>query len=110
MADRRWFFHSWRAVSSQLVGTSGAALTHVIQAPLFFPNAICHAGSSDWKYSSGWKKVRIVRALSIRNATRNRKISSEWATCFTALGVVGAPSSVSFVSLPTFVEACDRVD
>lgn len=48
-------------------------LTHVIQAPLSAPKAIFHAGSSAWKYSSGWKKVLIVKALTIRKARRNPK-------------------------------------
>lgn len=58
------------------VGT-GKQLTQVIQAPLSAPKAISHAGSSDWKYSSGWKNVLILSALSIRNAIRNSKMS--WA-------------------------------
>ena len=43
------------------------------------PKAICHAGSSDWKYSSGWKKVLMLNALRIRNAIRNSRISREIA-------------------------------
>jgi hypothetical protein len=38
------------------------------------PKAICHAGSSDWKNSSGWKKVRTASALRRRNAIRKRKM------------------------------------
>ena len=49
--------------------------THVIQAPLSDPNAICHAGSNDWKYSSGWKKVFMQSALINRQARHNRRIS-----------------------------------
>lgn len=47
--------------------------TQVIQAPLSGPKAICHAGSSDWKYSSGWKKVLVDRAFAIRNASSTPK-------------------------------------
>lgn len=54
-------------------------LTHVIHGPLLSPKAICHAGSSDWKYSSGWKKVLMLNALRIRNAIRNSRISREMA-------------------------------
>ena len=49
----------------------------MIQAPLSAPKAISHAGSSDWKNSSGWKKVLTLRALSIRNATRKSRTSWE---------------------------------
>lgn len=45
--------------------------TQVIQALLSLPKAVCHAGSNDWKYSSGWKKVLTARALTVR-ATRSR--------------------------------------
>lgn len=38
------------------------------------PNAICHAGSNDWKNSSGWKNVRTTSALTRRNATRQKKM------------------------------------
>ena len=48
-------------------------LTQVIQAPLSAPNAIRHAGSSDWKYSSGWKKVLMLRALTMRIASRTAR-------------------------------------
>ena len=41
--------------------------TQVIHAPELGPKAIPHAGSSDWKYSSGWKKVFIQRAFMMRN-------------------------------------------
>jgi hypothetical protein len=53
-------------------GTEGFHIrhTHVIQAPLESPNANCHAGSRDWKYSSGWKKVLTDKAFNNRNATR----------------------------------------
>lgn len=37
--------------------------TQVTQAPLWGPNVRSHAGSSDWKNSSGWKKVRIDETL-----------------------------------------------
>lgn len=47
--------------------------TQVIHVPLSRPNAICHAGSRDWKNSSGWKKVWIVKALRRRKATRKQK-------------------------------------
>jgi hypothetical protein len=40
-------------ISSRLLGADLKKLTHVIQAPLSFPKAISHAGSNDWKYSSG---------------------------------------------------------
>lgn len=52
----------------------GAALTQVIQGPWSPPNAIFHAGSSDWKNSSGWKNVRTVRALTRRKAMRRRRM------------------------------------
>jgi hypothetical protein len=45
----------------------------VIQAPLWLPNAIFHAGSSDWKYSSGWKNVLTQSALIMRKHTSNGK-------------------------------------
>jgi len=51
--------------------------TQVIQAPLSAPKAMCHAGSRDWKYSSGWKNVRTLSPFSIRNAIRNSRISRE---------------------------------
>ena len=47
--------------------------THVIQAPLWLPNAIFHAGSSDWKYSSGWKNVWTQSALIMRKHTSSGK-------------------------------------
>ncbi len=52
----------------------GATLTQVIQGPWSPPNAIFHAGSSDWKNSSGWKNVRTVRALMRRKAMRKRRM------------------------------------
>ena len=55
----------------------------MIHAPLRAPNAMRHAGSSAWKYSSGWKKVRTHSALSTRSASRNRKtlyaVRAAWA-------------------------------
>ena len=50
--------------------------THVIQAWLSAPNASCHAGSRDWKYSSGWKKVHSVNAFTMRKASSNANIPS----------------------------------
>lgn len=55
----------------------------------------------------------MVRALSIRNATKNRRMScvvAEWMPCLTALRGPGVLFSGSFVSSLTFVEACDRLD
>jgi hypothetical protein len=46
----------------------------VIQGPWLSPNAIFHAGSRDWKNSSGWKNVRTVRALTRRKAMRKRRM------------------------------------
>ena len=40
------------------------------------PKASCHAGSSDWKNSSGWKKVRRVSAFTMRKASSNAKMPS----------------------------------
>jgi len=37
-------------------------------------NTIFHAGSSDWKNSSGWKKVRIVSAFRSRKERMVKKI------------------------------------
>ena len=54
--------------SSGSMGFEGG-FTHVIQAPWWWPKASCHAGSRDWKNSSGWKKVRSVRAFTMRNAS-----------------------------------------
>ena len=51
--------------------------TQVIQAPLSGPKTSTHAGSSDWKYSSGWKKVLTVNALTRRRATSAAKISHD---------------------------------
>lgn len=87
-------------------------VTHVIQAPLFASNAISQAGSSDWKYSSGWKKVRIVSAFRMRNAIRNRKTSWEVATSFArrsskCLFVVLCSSWTWDASVSNAVDACD---
>jgi len=54
----------------------GSAFTQVIQALLVSPKASCHAGSSDWKYSSGWKKVRSVSAFTMRKASSSAKTPS----------------------------------
>jgi hypothetical protein len=43
--------------------------TQVTQAPLSVPKASAQAGSSAWKNSSGWKKVRRARASSRRKAS-----------------------------------------
>jgi hypothetical protein len=51
----------------------GGMITQVIQALLDWPKARRQAGSRDWKYSSGWKKVRRVRALAMRNASSRAK-------------------------------------
>lgn len=48
--------------------------THVSHAS---PNIIRHAGSRDWKYSSGWKNVRTVRAL-MRRKDKMEKNIKEW--------------------------------
>lgn len=47
--------------------------TQVSQAPLEEPNAMSHAGSRAWKYSSGWKKVAMERALMRRMVRMWRK-------------------------------------
>jgi hypothetical protein len=64
-------------------------LTHVIQALLCWPKASCHAGSRDWKNSSGWKKVRNVNAFTMRKA-----ISSA-----TRPGLVAPPESLGWVAI-----------
>ena len=46
-------------------------------APPLEPKARLHAGSRDWKYSSGWKKVRRVTALRILSEINDRKMV-EW--------------------------------
>ena len=51
-------------------------VTQVIQALLAPPKASCHAGSSDWKNSSGWKKVRSVSAFTVRKASSSAKTPS----------------------------------
>lgn len=53
----------------------------MIQAAAGWPKASCHAGSRDWKNSSGWKKVRSVRALTMRRASSREKrpsVESRW--------------------------------
>ena len=57
--------------------------TQVIQAPLSSPKAICQAGSSDWKYSSGWKKVCTLKAFTTRNAINNTNIVSDCMQYYT---------------------------
>ena len=52
-------------------------LTQVIQGAWSSPNAARQAGSRDWKNSSGWKKVRTVKALTRRKAMRKRKMRRE---------------------------------
>lgn len=42
-----------RALLAVVHSMLGRLLTQVIHAPLSAPNAISHAGSSDWKNSSG---------------------------------------------------------
>lgn len=110
MADRRWFFHS--CSRHQLLYFFLAVLfTQVIQAPLPLPNAICQAGSRDWKYSSGWKKVLTLSALRILNATRNKKMSCDVDTCLTRSTARRrrplTSSRLNELSRPNLVEACD---
>ena len=85
--------------------------TQVIQAPLSEPKAICHAGSSDWKYSSGWKKVLILKAFKIRNAIRNRSRSREIDKCLTRSTARPPRTFTSSkhmdLSKSQLVEACD---
>lgn len=50
--------------------------TQVVQAPLSGPKAASQAGSRDWKYSSGWKKVLMLKALMILKIRRHPKMSS----------------------------------
>jgi hypothetical protein len=83
-------------------------LTQVIHAPLSLPNAICQAGSRDWKYSSGWKNVLMLSALKILNATRNSRMScAVVALCARSnvryLRLLGSSKTIED-SLPTFVE------
>lgn len=75
-----------RSETSEGVLLVGRALgwggfTHVIQARACWPKASCHAGSRDWKNSSGWKKVRSVKALTMRKASSRAKrpsVASRW--------------------------------
>ena len=63
----------------ELTGDDGALegkITQVIQAWVAGPKASCHAGSSDWKNSSGWKKGRRVSAFTMRKASSNAKMPS----------------------------------
>ena len=110
MADLRWFFHS--CTRHQLLYSLVAIpCTQVIQAPLSFPKAICQAGSRDWKYSSGWKKVLTLSALRILNATRNKKMSCDVDTCLTRSTARRrrplTSSRLIELSRPNLVEACD---
>lgn len=45
---------------------TGERRTQVMYAPLSDPKAAAHAGSRDWKYSSGWKKVQTRAAFTRR--------------------------------------------
>ena len=82
--------------------------TQVIHAPLSLPKAICHAGSSDWKNSSGWKKVLILSAFRILNAIKNRRTScAVVAVCARSnvrLRKLLESSNTIDESLPTLVE------
>jgi hypothetical protein len=63
----------------ELTGDDGAferEFTQVIQALLSGPKASCHAGSRDWKNSSGWKKERRVSAFTMRKASSKAKMPS----------------------------------
>jgi hypothetical protein len=63
----------------ELTGDDGAlssGFTQVIQALLAGPKASCHAGSRDWKNSSGWKKERRVSAFTMRKASSRAKMPS----------------------------------
>ena len=92
-------------------GPGSGLITQVIHAPLFAPKAISHAGSSDWKNSSGWKKVSTLSAFRILNATRNKKRSREGETCLTVSVArrrrLLASSRLMELSMPNLVEACD---
>ena len=83
-------------------------LTQVIQAPLSLPNAISQAGSSDWKYSSGWKKVLMLSASSTLNAMRKMRTSCavavDFARCHTRCAALFA---LPLMSPSTFVEASE---
>lgn len=48
----------------------------MIHACCWRPKASCQAGSRLWKKSSGWKKVRRVRALTMRRARSAAKTSA----------------------------------
>lgn len=63
----------------ELTGNDGvfeSGFTQVIQALLEGPKASCHAGSRDWKNSSGWKKERRVSAFTMRKASSRAKMPS----------------------------------
>lgn len=64
--ERSWYFHSCVGLVVLIREMAGGHRTQVSQAPLEEPNAISHAGSRAWKYSSGWKKVVMERALMRR--------------------------------------------
>jgi len=86
----------------------GKKPTQVIHAPLSLPNAICQAGSKDWKYSSGWKNVRMLSAFRILNATRNNRMSRAVVVVCALWNVrrrklLGSSKDID-ESLPTFVE------
>jgi len=86
----------------------GGKLTQVIHAPLSLPNAICQAGSNDWKYSSGWKKVWMLNAFRILKATRNNRMSCGLIVVCSLSNVRRRKpfdsARVVDESLPTFVE------
>ena len=112
MADRSWCFHSCRTVSANpAVRGADQLITQVIHEPLSLPKAIAQAGSSDWKNSSGWKKVLMLSAFRIRNATRKRRMSCEVA-CLCAgpkvcLDKLFSSSVLIAESLPILVEASE---
>jgi len=58
-------------------GAAERPITQVIHAPASSPNASCQAGSRHWKYSSGWKNVRKVKAFSSRQAIKKSRTSPE---------------------------------
>lgn len=72
------------------MGVRKESQTHVIQAPDPAPKAICHAGSSAWKYSSGWKKVRTHSAFTKRKRMSRLRMSN----------LVWSSRSLSLSSLP----------
>ena len=92
-------------------GSAFKQLTQVIHAPLSLPKAISQAGSSDWKYSSGWKNVLMLRAFRIRNATRNSRISCDvaalWVRSNARRDKVFSSSVLAEESLPILVEASE---